>query len=165
VAFREYRIVELAASFQVGTQSAGLSLLHHQGQFEQKGWRFLFWGLVLPGLLCAHQPHAFSCTRTSLPSLTGFPTSVKPLRCSCAARSPRLPKQGTALHPPDESRGLSRSVFCKEQMAFRPGIAKEAYNPKGRDLFDHILAEEVSETIVNQVRSVSKSYNPLKIMW
>src|SRR5438874_128361 len=79
VAFRENRIVELAASFQVGTQSAGLSLLHHQGQFEQKCWRFLFCGLALPGLLCAHQPHSFPCIRTSLLSLTGFPTSVKHL--------------------------------------------------------------------------------------
>src|SRR6266567_2157279 len=115
VAFRENRIVELAASFQVCAQSTGLPWLHHQRQFEQKCWRFLFWGLAPPGLLRAHQPHAFSCTRTSLPSLTGLPTSVKHLRCSCAARSPRLPKQGTALHPPDESRGLSRSVFCNDQ--------------------------------------------------
>lgn len=42
----------------------------------------------------------------------------------------------------------------KEQMAFRPGIAKEAYDPKGRDLFDHISPEEVTETIVNQVYPV-----------
>jgi len=31
----------------------------------------------------------------------------------CPVRSPHLPKQGMALHPPDESQGLSRSDFCE----------------------------------------------------
>lgn len=39
----------------------------------------------------------------------------------------------------------------KEQMAFRPGIAKEAYDPKGRDLFDHISPELLTRAIVNQL--------------
>jgi hypothetical protein len=30
-------------------------------------------------------------------------------------RSPHLSKQGTALHPPDESQGLSRSAFCNRE--------------------------------------------------
>src|SRR6266566_8727703 len=34
-----------------------------------------------------------------------------------------------------------------EQRTFRPGFAKEGYNPKGRDLFDHIPPQELSETI------------------
>ena len=35
----------------------------------------------------------------------------------------------------------------KEQRTFRPGFAKEGYNPKGRDLFDHVPPQELSETI------------------
>ena len=45
----------------------------------------------------------------------------------------------------------SRSVILgrgrKEQRAFRPGFAKEGYDPKGRDLFDHISPRELSETM------------------
>jgi hypothetical protein len=39
----------------------------------------------------------------------------------------------------------------KEQMALRPGIFKDSYDPKGRDLFDHIAPEELAQTIVSQV--------------
>ncbi len=39
----------------------------------------------------------------------------------------------------------------KEQTAFRPGVAKEGYDPQGRDLFDHIAPEEVAGAIVSQV--------------
>lgn len=35
----------------------------------------------------------------------------------------------------------------KEQHSFRPGFSKEAYDPKGRDFFDHISPQEVSEAI------------------
>lgn len=35
----------------------------------------------------------------------------------------------------------------KEQRAFRPGFSKEGYNPKGRDMFDHITSQEMREAI------------------
>ncbi len=36
----------------------------------------------------------------------------------------------------------------KEQEAFRPGIIKEYYNPKGKDFFDHIAPQELTENIL-----------------
>jgi ADP-heptose:LPS heptosyltransferase len=39
----------------------------------------------------------------------------------------------------------------KEQLAFRPGIAKEGYDPQGHDLFDHITPQEVAAAIISQV--------------
>jgi ADP-heptose:LPS heptosyltransferase len=39
----------------------------------------------------------------------------------------------------------------KEQKAFRPGFSKEAYNTRGRNLFDHIDPREVTQAILNQV--------------
>ncbi|HYX50871.1 MAG TPA: glycosyltransferase family 9 protein, partial [Ktedonobacteraceae bacterium] len=36
----------------------------------------------------------------------------------------------------------------KEQMAFIPGIAKESYNPKGKNLFDHISPHQLTEAIL-----------------
>ncbi len=39
----------------------------------------------------------------------------------------------------------------KEQRAFRPGFSKEAYNMRGRNLFDHIAPREVTEAILNYV--------------
>lgn len=46
---------------------------------------------------------------------------------------------------------LSTSIILgrgrKEQRAFRPGFSKEGYNPRGRDLFDHITPREFSETV------------------
>jgi hypothetical protein len=39
----------------------------------------------------------------------------------------------------------------KEQMALRPGIFKDSYDPKGRDLFDHIAPEQLAQVIVSQV--------------
>ena len=36
----------------------------------------------------------------------------------------------------------------KEQMSYRPGIAKESYNPKGRNFFDHIAPQQVTEAII-----------------
>ena len=37
----------------------------------------------------------------------------------------------------------------KEQRAFRPGITKESYNPKGRVFFDHIAPEQLTEAIIS----------------
>ena len=37
----------------------------------------------------------------------------------------------------------------KEQMAFIPGIAKESYNPKGKNLFDHIAPHQLTEAILS----------------
>ncbi len=37
----------------------------------------------------------------------------------------------------------------KEQTAYRPGIIKESYNPKGRDFFDHISPEQLTEAILS----------------
>jgi len=39
----------------------------------------------------------------------------------------------------------------KEQKAFRPGFSKEAYNARGRNLFDHNSPQEVTAAILNQV--------------
>ena len=36
----------------------------------------------------------------------------------------------------------------KEQLAFKPGIAKETYNPRGKNLFDHITPEQLTEAIL-----------------
>lgn len=36
----------------------------------------------------------------------------------------------------------------KEQLAFKPGIAKETYNPRGRNLFDHIPPEQLTGAIL-----------------
>jgi hypothetical protein len=36
-------------------------------------------------------------------------------------------------------------------MALRPGIFKDSYDPKGRDMFDHIAPEELTQTILNQM--------------
>jgi hypothetical protein len=50
----------------------------------------------------------------------------------------------------------TRSVILgrgrKEQRAVRPGFAKEGYDPKGRDLFDHITPNELRETITQLLR-------------
>ena len=54
----------------------------------------------------------------------------------------------------------------KEQMAFRPGIAKAGFDPKSRDLFDHILPEQVTEIIFNPAyQEVEQDNSPLKLMW
>jgi hypothetical protein len=37
----------------------------------------------------------------------------------------------------------------KEQASFIPGIAKEAYNPRGKKLFDHIHPHELAEAIIS----------------
>jgi hypothetical protein len=37
----------------------------------------------------------------------------------------------------------------KEQLAFKPGIAKETYNPRDKNLFDHITPEQLTEAILS----------------
>jgi hypothetical protein len=37
----------------------------------------------------------------------------------------------------------------KEQRAFIPGIAKESYNPRGKNLFDHIHPRQLTEAIIS----------------
>lgn len=38
-----------------------------------------------------------------------------------------------------------------EQVAYRPGIAKESYNPRGRNLFDHISPLQLTEAITSHI--------------
>jgi ADP-heptose:LPS heptosyltransferase len=38
----------------------------------------------------------------------------------------------------------------REQRSFGPGFVKEMYNPKGKDLFDHISPQELSKAIISQ---------------
>lgn len=40
----------------------------------------------------------------------------------------------------------------KEQRSFGPGFVKEMYNPKGKDLFDHISFQELATAINSQIR-------------
>jgi Glycosyltransferase family 9 (heptosyltransferase) len=40
----------------------------------------------------------------------------------------------------------------KEQTAFIPGIAKESYDPKGKNLFDHISPRQLTEAILSQLK-------------
>ncbi len=37
----------------------------------------------------------------------------------------------------------------REQLAFKPGIAKETYDPRGKNLFDHISPQELTEAILS----------------
>lgn len=39
----------------------------------------------------------------------------------------------------------------KEQTALRPGFSKEAYNLKGRNLFDHISPQQIADAILSQL--------------
>jgi len=39
----------------------------------------------------------------------------------------------------------------KEQTAFRPGFSKEAYNLRGRNLFDHISSQQIADAILLQL--------------
>ncbi len=40
----------------------------------------------------------------------------------------------------------------KEQRTFSPGYVKELYDPKGKDLFDHISPQQLAEAIISQMR-------------
>src|SRR6266702_1571755 len=77
LSFGEHRIVELTPCFQMRTQAFGLVYLNSQGELEQKRGRFLCEVFTLLGLLCALQLHAFSPTRTAIPSISGRTPSVK----------------------------------------------------------------------------------------
>jgi hypothetical protein len=50
---------------------------------------------------------------------------------SCVVRSPGLPHQGTALHPLDESQGLSRSVCCKPKRSMNQWRACPLFTARG----------------------------------
>lgn len=39
----------------------------------------------------------------------------------------------------------------REQRSFSPGFVKEMYNPRDKDLFDHISPQELAEVIISQV--------------
>ena len=41
----------------------------------------------------------------------------------------------------------------KEQRAFSPGYVKELYDPKGKDLFDHITPQQLAEAIISQMHT------------
>ena len=38
----------------------------------------------------------------------------------------------------------------KEQARFSPGVAKDLYNPKGKDLFDHITPQQLTDAILSR---------------
>jgi|SRR5579875_30702 ADP-heptose:LPS heptosyltransferase len=40
----------------------------------------------------------------------------------------------------------------KEQARFTPGVAKDMYNPKGRDLFDHIDPQQLTDAILGRAQ-------------
>ncbi len=84
-----------------------------------------------------------------------------------AATEKRLPQDHPAeLHPRNSSNiialfggtnphayGYSKQTTIlgkgrKEQLAFVPGIFKESYDPKGRDLFDHIPPDHLTDAII-----------------
>ncbi|HEU0000793.1 MAG TPA: glycosyltransferase family 9 protein [Ktedonobacteraceae bacterium] len=48
-------------------------------------------------------------------------------------------------------RALILGKWRKEQRAIRPGIVKEVYNPGGKNFFDHISPQQVTEAILSQV--------------
>ena len=41
----------------------------------------------------------------------------------------------------------------KEQSAVVPGIFKEAYNGKQRNFFDHIIPQQLTDAIINQLEA------------
>jgi hypothetical protein len=47
-------------------------------------------------------------------------------------------------------RTIKLGKWRKEQHAIAPGMAKEIYDPKGKDLFDHIAPGELTEAILSQ---------------
>lgn len=50
-----------------------------------------------------------------------------------------------------KKRTINVGTGRKEQLAFRPGFSKEAYNTHGRNLFDHIVPQEITEAIVSSI--------------
>jgi hypothetical protein len=49
----------------------------------------------------------------------------------------------------DSERTLIIGRGRKEQRFFGPGFVKEMYNPKGKDLFDHISSQELATAIIS----------------
>ena len=46
----------------------------------------------------------------------------------------------------------------KEQTALRPGFSKESYNLRGRNLFDHISAQQIAQAILASSSSSSRNF-------
>jgi hypothetical protein len=55
-----------------------------------------------------------------------------------------------------KKRAINVGTGRKEQMAFRPGFSKEAYNTHGRNLFDHIAPQEITEAIISIILTKTK---------
>src|SRR5947209_16363419 len=71
-----------------------------------------------------------SCSKQELPSILmacSFLTSWVPSIERSLLAPPHLSKQGTALHPPDESQGLSRSDFCNKPFQ----VQRHLHHPVG----------------------------------
>ena len=49
----------------------------------------------------------------------------------------------------DSERTLIVGKGRREQRSFSPGYVKEMYNPKGKDLFDHISPQQLTEAIIS----------------
>jgi ADP-heptose:LPS heptosyltransferase len=52
----------------------------------------------------------------------------------------------------DSERTLIVGRGRKEQRSFSPGFVKDMYNPKGKDLFDHVSFQELAKAINSQIR-------------
>jgi Glycosyltransferase family 9 (heptosyltransferase) len=57
----------------------------------------------------------------------------------------------------DSERTLIVGRGRKEQRSFGPGFVKEMYNPKGKDLFDHISSQELARAINSQISMIALS--------
>jgi hypothetical protein len=55
-----------------------------------------------------------------------------------------------------KKRAINVGTGRKEQMAFRPGFSKEAYHMHGRNLFDHIAPQEITEAIISIILTKTK---------
>lgn len=55
-----------------------------------------------------------------------------------------------------KKRAINLGAGRKEQLAFRPGFSKEAYNTHGRNLFDHIAPGEITEAIISSILTKTK---------
>jgi hypothetical protein len=96
--FGKHSIVEGSARLQVPAQAFGLPVIHDLGQFQQERGRCAPWLCfrLLVLLLLAHTTAVYSFCFSNASSIHFL-----------------SPLKGTAVHPLDESQGLSRSFFCK----------------------------------------------------
>jgi hypothetical protein len=53
----------------------------------------------------------------------------------------------------DSQRTIIIGKGRKEQRSFSPGFVKDMYNPKGKNLFDHISPQQLTDEIVNLLRT------------